>query len=134
MGVYNSDNTLGDLNRLDRDNFAHIDNKDCKSYAFTTYEAAVKFMGQATDKAMRRCGVKVRPGMDGARIDRMMKSRGVKVEHREYGPDEVLYRSGIFIYDNREIAAFVSNPYVREGKIIDLHEKFIVRTNVPGVA
>lgn len=133
MGIADRDTTLGDLNRLDRDNFAHIDNKDCKTYAFPSYKSAVAFMGQAFDKAMRKCGVKVRPGMDGNRIDRMMKSRGVKVEHREYGPDEILYRSGIFIYDNREIAAFISNPHVREGKIVELYEKFVIRTNVKGV-
>lgn len=132
MGIADRDTTLGDLNRLDRDNFAHIDNKDCKTYAFPSHESAVQFMGKAFDKAMRKCGVKIRPGM-GARLDRMMRSRGVKVEHREYGPDEILYRSGIFIYDNREIAAFISNPHVREGMILDLHEKYIVRTTVKGV-
>ncbi|RLB94826.1 MAG: hypothetical protein DRH26_00055 [Deltaproteobacteria bacterium] len=133
MGIADRDTTLGDLNRLDRDNYAHIDNKDCKTYAFPSYKFAVKFMGQAFDNAMRKCGVKVRVGMASTKIDRMMKSRGVKVEHREYGQDEILYRSGIFIYDNREIAAFISNPFVREGNIIDLYEKYHVRTNVKGV-
>jgi len=133
MGIADRDTTLGDLNRLDRDNFAHIDNKDCKTYAFPTYKAAVHFMGKALEKALRKSGVKIRDGMPSARIDRMMKSRDVKVEHRNYGKDEVLYRSGLFVYDNREIAAFVSNPFVREGNIVDLYEKFHVRTSVQGV-
>jgi len=133
MGIADSTTTLGDLNRLDRDNFAHIDNTACKTYAFPTYKAAVSFMGQALNKALRKCGVKVRPGMEEGRIDRMMSSKNVKVEHRAYGKDEQLYRSGLFVYDNREIAAFISNPFVREGRIIDLREQFHVRTNVKDV-
>ncbi len=133
MGIADRDTTLGDLNRLDRDNFAHIDNKDCKTHAFISYKTAVSFMGKAMDKAMRKCGVKIRPGMEGSKIDRMMRSKNVKVEHRAYGKDEELYRSGIFVYDQREIAFFISNPFVREGKIIDIHAKFHVRTNVKDV-
>lgn len=141
MTKLHQDTTLGDMQANDRDNFSHINNQDTKTYQFPSAKAAGMFMGQAFDKAMRKLGVKIRPGMDSARIDRLMVSKGVRVEHRVYPPEEEIHVSGFYIYRlsedsdraTRELAYFVSNPFFREGTIITLRRIFFVRTNVKGV-
>jgi hypothetical protein len=141
MTKFHQDTTLGDVAEMDRGNFAHVNNTETKTYKFPTAQVAGRFMAQCYDKALRKLGVKVRPGMDAARIDRLMVSRGVRLEHREYPPDEENYVSGFYFYRvseddinaTRELAYFVSNPFRHEGRITSLHEAFYVRTNVQGV-
>ncbi len=132
MGVYNSDTTLGDLNRLDRDNYNHIDNKLAKTYRFPNAHAAFAFVGECLQTALGKCGVPVVP-MDGDIVSRVMKDLNIKVEHRNYPPEEELYMSGWFVYDNREIAAFISNPFQRISQMIDTNNDVFVRTTVKGV-
>lgn len=125
--LYDSETTLGDLNRIDRDNFNHINGRHGKEYKFTTVRDAYVFMGQSLDRILRKSGVKIRPGMDATRINRMLDSREVRVEHRDYGPDEPLYMSGAFVYDHKEIAGFVSRPFYRKSERIHLLPAFYVR-------
>ncbi len=132
MAINDRDTTLGDLNRLDRDNFAHA-MKKAKTYKTPTAKAAQLLMGQCFDRAMRKCGVKVRPGMDGSEIAQLMIKKEVKVEHRVYDPkEEDLYQTGLYIYSKKEIAGFISSPFEYQGKI-DLAPAFYVRTTVEGV-
>ena len=132
------DTTLGDMAVTDRDNIQAI-NKESKIYKFMSAQAAHKYMCQAYDKALRTLGVKIRPGMDAVRIDRLLVSRGVRIEHREYPPDEPDYVSGFFFYKMsedseraiREIAFFVSNPFTQvSGKIQTLYRDYFIKTNV----
>jgi hypothetical protein len=126
--AYSSDTTLGDLNRRDRDNFDHVLKHDAKTYRFATAKDARRFMGHCFDQIMRKCGAKVRPGMDGPRIDRLMRKHSIKVEHRKYPPDEPLYQTGTYIYKNGEIAGFVSSPFRYQGQKIELLPQFFIRT------
>jgi len=127
--AYSSDTTLGDLNRRDRDNFDHIMKHDSQTYRVDSVADARKLMGHFVDKLMKKCGVKIRPGMDGNRIDRLMRKHNVRVEHREYPPDEPLYQTGVFIYKNGEIAGFVSSPFQYKGQI-ELLPQYFIRTTV----
>ncbi len=129
MAFFDNETTLGDLNRHDRDNFAHVMKRDAKLYKFTSLKQAQRFMGTCVDKALRKCGVKIKPGMDGKRISRMMTSRNVKVEHRTYDEKEELYTTGLFIYDNHEIAAFISSP-LQQISNINLIPAFYIKTTV----
>lgn len=138
MSKMHQDTTLGDMAEIDQDNFAHVCGKETKTYRFPSSRAAFSFMAQAYDKALRSMGVKIRPGMDAKRIDRLLASKGVRVEHREYPPDQDLYVSGFYFYrfsedseqSTREIAFFVSNPYTRTGGRIELlHNDYFVQTN-----
>ena len=126
-----SDKTLGDVARLDRDNFNHVNNTECKVYKFQTERSAANFIGQSMEKAFRDLGVKIR-GKDGKRMDRLMKSRGVQMEQRSYAQEEQDYISGKFFYKNGEIAYFISNPFQQESTI-DLMPALYVKTNVKGV-
>jgi len=127
--LIDKETTLGDLNRIDRDNFNHIDSHHGKIYSFTTIESALKFVGHCVDTAMRKSGIKIRPGMTPERIERMCRSREVRVEERDYGPDEELYLSGLFIYDKKEISAFASRPFYRKSEL-SMIPQFYVRTTV----
>ncbi len=131
MGVYNSDTTLGDLNRLDRDNYNHIDNKEAQTYRFPSHSAALKFVNQCIKKSLERCGVKMLPG-NGEEMEKVMDAKNIRVEHRDYPPEEELYMSGWFIYDNREISAFISNPFIYKTDFA-ANQDFFVRTTVKGV-
>ncbi len=128
MAINDKDTTLGDINRLDRDNFDHIMQKDGKIYRFENASEAQRFMGLCVDKALRKCGVKIKPNMDGTRISRMMTSRECQMEHRVYDDAEeseradkeggTPYQTGLYIYSRREIVAFVSSPFMHDGEII----------------
>jgi len=132
MGLNDAGTTLGDLNRLDRDNFEHMKERYGTVYKFANEEEAVMCMGKFFDRIMRKSGVKIRPGMDAKRIDRMLTSKNVKVEHRVYDEEEELFRSGAFIYDNHELAGFVSNPFYQMASI-DLLSAFYVLVIAKGV-
>ena len=126
--AYSSDTTLGDLNRRDRDNFSHVMEHGTKTYRFNSVGDARKFMGHCFDLIMKKCGVKVRAGMAAQGIDRLMRKHNVRVEHREYPPDEPLYQTGVYIYKNGEIAGFVSSPFRYQGTKIELLPQFFIRT------
>ncbi len=132
MAINDKDTTLGDLNRLDRDNFEHMKERYGNMYKFTDQKEATMCMGKFLDKILRKSGVKIRPGMDEKRIDRMLASRDVRIEHRVYEDDEELYKSGVFIYDGKEIAGFVSNPFYQISDI-DLLPAFYVLVIAKGI-
>lgn len=141
MSKTHADTTLGDVAQTDRDNFSHVDGKENKTFKFSDVQAARIFMFKVYDMALKRLGIKVRPGMDANRIDRMLRSKGVFIEHREYPKDERVYKSGFFIYRiadheethraEKELAYFISNPFTKDtGNIHLLRREFYIRTNV----
>lgn len=104
--------TLGDIEQNDRDNYKETVEKNHRIYRFLSVSSAQKFMGQAVDKILKRCGVTVQPGTRGKIIEHRMKKNGVEVEHRKYDEDEELYRSGLFIYKHGELVGYASSPFV----------------------
>ena len=138
--MFNTNLTLGDIARLDQDNFQHLDEKEHEDFQFETLATARQFQAKCFDKTIRRLGIKIKPGMSPERIERLFKSREVRVETRIYHPDDggsEVYYDGIYIYkgdlESQEIVAFISNPFIRKKKIINLTPRFIIRTNVKGV-
>ena len=119
--------TIGDLEINDRDNFTKNVEKDHKTYTFQSVRSARKFMGQAVDKIMNKCGVKIKRGGDARLIDRRLKAEGVKVEQRTYPPEEELYRSGLFIYKRGELMGFVSSPF-RQISNLHLQDRLYIMT------
>jgi len=117
--------TLGDVEQNDRDNFKETVQKNHKVYRFPSISSAQKFMGQAVDKILKRCGVKVQSGTRGKIIDHRMKKKGVEVEHRKYDEDEELYKSWVFIYKHGELVGYVSSPFVSS-----LEQKFLTPTSI----
>lgn len=108
-----NETTLGDIEQNDRNNFQDL---DYKTFRFPSVGSAQKFMGQAIDNIFKRCGVVVQPGTKGKKIDFQLKEKGMKVEHRKYGEDELLYKSGLFIYKKGELIGYASSPFVLESE------------------
>jgi hypothetical protein len=135
------DTTLGDINRLDRDNFDHIMKRDANTFKFATPKEAQHFMGLCVDKALRKCGIKIRPNMNGDRIARLMASRECKLEHRTYDDKEEAervdkeggtpYQTGLFVYSKNEITAYISSPFAYDGGVI--MPGVYIKTTVKGV-
>ena len=119
--------TIGDLEINDRDNFTKNVEKDHKTYTFESVRSARKFMGQAVDKIMNKCGVKIKRGGDARLIDQRLKAEGVKVEQRTYPPEEELYRSGLFVYKRGELIGFVSSPF-RQISNLHLQDRLYIMT------
>ncbi len=118
--TYHSDTTLGDLNQIDRDNFAHVLKDESVIYQLKTQQEARQFMGQCVDECLRKCGVKIYASMGGSQYQAILDEAGVKIEYRPYPADEPLYQTGLYIYKNHEIAGFVSSPF-----------QYITRLHVP---
>lgn len=112
-----SETTIEDLEINDRDNYTENVEKNHKIYRFASVGTARKFMGEAFDNIMKRCGVFVTPGDHGSSMDVKMQSAGIKVEQRSYPPDEPLYRSGLYVYKRGELMGYVSSPFVRNSKL-----------------
>lgn len=123
-----SETTIEDLELNDRDNFTETVEKGHKTYTFGSVRSAQKFMGQAFDQIMAKCGVKIKRGGDARIIDRRMKAEGVKVEQRTYPPDEPLYRSGLFVYKRGDLMGFVSSPFRQMSNIHIQNRLYIMTT------
>lgn len=123
-----SETTIADLEANDRANFTENVEKSHKTYMFPSVPVARKFMGEAFDRIIRKCGVEIQPGTNGHQIDRLLKMEGVKVEQRTYPPDEPLYRSGIFVYKRGELMGFVSSPFYEQATIYMAPKIYIMTT------
>ena len=118
--------TLDEIKARDIDNQALIW-KTCKPVKFETPAQCKFWVGETLRKILAKLGVslvlnvtgnpkidKMQHEMASKRVDRQMKSRGVRVESREYGGEQFT-RSGIYVYYENEIAYFISHPmYSRE--------------------
>jgi len=118
--TYHSDTTLGDLNQIDRDNFAHVLRDESAVYQLKTQQEARQFMGECVDECLRKCGVRIYPNMGEGQYQALLDEQKVKLEFRPYPADEPLYHTGLYIYKNHEIAGFVSSPF-----------QYITRLHVP---
>ncbi|MBI9090722.1 MAG: hypothetical protein JEZ12_16010 [Desulfobacterium sp.] len=122
------DTTIEDMELNDRDNYTEAVEKDHKTYTFSKVSVAKRFMGEAFDHIMKRCGINIKPGMHGAKIDKLMKVSGIKVEQRTYPPEEPLYRSGLFVYKRGELMGFVSSPFVKNSSVYLTPRIYIMTT------
>jgi hypothetical protein len=119
--------TIGDLEINDRDNYTHAVEKKSKIYAFPALRPAHKFMGEALDHVMTRCGVSLHPGHRKAHIDKALEKQGVKVEFRKYPPEEPMYKSGLYVYKHGDLMGFVSSPFIKKSSLY-LGLKFFIET------
>lgn len=139
--------SLGDIKARDIDNLGLVV-KESKEHLFDRKEHAGRFMGQAVNGALKKLGVD-QLGMISKysnrhdkrflakQIDKAMAENNVKVERRKYQEPEDIWRSGIYIYHNNEIAYFISECMRVKEKTRDSHiiilgapkTKFMVITN-----
>ena len=120
--------TIGDMEINDRDNFTENVEKAHRTYLFQSVPVAQKFMGQALDRIIRKCGVVVRYGVDRYQLDKWLNKEGIKIEQRTYPPEEPLYRSGLFVYKRGELMGFVSSPFYHQSAIYQQPKIYIMTT------
>jgi len=110
---------LADIRARDIDNLGLVVHNECKQYVFDKRSDAHRFRGEAVNKSLAKLGVdqlkllrKYSNRHDkrflAKMIDKAMVKANVKVESRRYQEKEDLWRSGIYIYHDNEIAFFIS--------------------------
>ena len=106
--------TLGDLKNRDIDNLQFLlDNKQTSVYKSAT--DAYVAVGEMVRQAALRGGLDLKALMDmsinsddgGDMVDEAMEQTGVRIETREYKGSIDRWRSGIYVYKNNEILAFI---------------------------
>jgi len=106
--------TLGDLKNRDIDNLKFLlDNKQMHVYRNATEAYAA--VGEMVRQAVLRGGLDLKALIDlsinsddgGEMVDEAMIKTGVKIETRNYKEPLDEWRSGIYVYKNNEILAFI---------------------------
>lgn len=110
---------LEDIKARDIDNLGLVVHSECKQHIFDKRSEAHFFRGTAVNGALKKLGVdqlkflKQYSNRHDKRflakmIDKAMVKANVKVESRRYREHEDIWRSGIYIYHDSEIAFFIS--------------------------
>ena len=120
------DYTLGDLSDHDKDMWEHAVNNH-KVMAFEKESQAWGYAGRMFEKILGKCGIQIR-GRGGRNVDKQLRKERVIVESRKYNSEDPDgYKTGKYIYKNNELAGFVSDPYLRSGRIIELAPTYLVK-------
>lgn len=109
--------TLDDMKRDDIDALKALLARKQYEHWFTSAEKALEFIGIALFSFLdRRLKIKVKPNMvanPGAHkfLDKLLRKNGVTIEQRPYEEQEDSWRSGLYVYKNDELAAFVGHGH-----------------------
>lgn len=91
--------------------------KNAKEYRFTTEAECMAFQGDCLFKTLGKLGLPITEKMHQGMVDRIIKTKGIRVERRRYTDEIDLERTGFYVYKEHEngdeMAAFISDP-VRE--------------------
>lgn len=128
-----NDMTLDDLKQHDVENLENV-MKNCKVYDVTgkTVLEVGLFRANHIKQAMQYAGVEYYDGMPEDLIDKAMKRANVKLENRSYDSEEDQWRSGLYLYKNQEIVAFVSAPLAERPSpmVLNPNPRVVIRTNI----
>lgn len=140
---WTDDRTLDELESDDKQQLERCWHK-AKAYHFAKGNQAKAFMGESVRAVLARMGIDLRQNREGDALDREMKERRVKIEHRIDYPAHESWRRGLYIYKDDELAVFISHPIVNSprlnksapGRVIvpDTIAKFVIWTNAWDVA
>ena len=101
--------------------------KNAKEYRFTTEAECMAFQGDCLFKTLGKLGLPMNEKMDQKMVDRIIKTKGIRVERRRYTDEIDLERTGFYVYKEHEngdeMVTFISDP-VRE------EFGYLVRTDV----
>lgn len=115
MGNYTDNMTLDEIKDNDLAMVEHAI-KNAHRYRFTNQQKAMLFIRHCMDTTLKRLGVNVSPPKDNAArmlyartLDKEMKDKDIQIENRSKYRGNDLWRNGIYIFKNGELAAFISN-------------------------
>ena len=107
------DDTLEDIRQRDIFNLeTFLKKKGRITKTFDSGGVANSFMGERLDSIMEKLGVSISRAIidDEYDLDGETEQRGIKVENRIYEEGEDEWRSGLYVYQGKEIAGFVGYP------------------------
>ncbi len=104
--------------------------KNAKEYRFATQAECVEFQSACLYKTLERLGLKMNAHLNEKMVDRILKTKGIKVERRTYDDEIDKERTGFYVYkqgeNGDEMVAFISDPV----QITDPLVYFVIKTNV----
>ena len=111
---------LGDLKDRDVDNLQYL-LKNKSTYWYRTSQDAFTATGEMMRLAILRCGLDMKammeisetPEVAGDIVQEAMEKLGIVIETRPYKNPIDEWRSGVYIYKNKEIMAFIGG--IKEG-------------------
>ena len=68
------------------------------------------FIGRCIQMTHNRCGIMILEGMDERTIKKLLKKSNVQTETRDFYKGENMWRNGVYIFKDGELAAFISTP------------------------
>lgn len=88
--------------------------KNAKEYRFTTEAECMAFQGDALFKTLGKLGLPMNDKMNEKMVDRILKTKGIRVERRRYDDEIDPERAGFYVYKEHEngdeMVAFISEP------------------------
>ena len=104
--------------------------KASKDHRFISEEKAIQFQSACLYGTLERLGLKMNANMDPMMVDRILETKGIKVEKRRYDDEIDKDRTGFYIYrlkeNGDEMVAFISDPMLVRDPVI----YFVIKTNV----
>ena len=100
------DMTLEEMGEHDIENLTYV-MKETEEHSFANPVVAEAFVKESLTSILNKCGVAIDANSDADEADTLMSNANVKVEKRRY-QDEDMWRSGLYVYKDNEIAGFVS--------------------------
>ena len=136
MSDWFKNHTIGWLHEHDVDNLGHVISRETRVVVLPTSKKCYEFRENCIKKVLESFGCRLSFSLQPRRFQKKLEKFGLKVERRIYKNDDE-WRSGVYIYRNNEIIAFVSEPVrVKEKKlqggliVIGGVDEWAVKTNV----
>ncbi len=122
MTGYDGDQTIGEmtLDEVAENDLEMLKDaiKNAKRYMFTNPEAAVKFVGRCIVSTLDYLGIPGAYNISGKMLDRIQKTKKIKIERRsDYQGDDV-WRNGFYIYQRDLLVAFISEVLANRKSVL----------------
>lgn len=93
--------------------------KNAKEYRFTSEAECMAFQGDCLFKTLTKLGLPINDKMNEKMVDRILKTKGIRVERRRYDDEIDRERTGFYVYKEPqsevlEMVAFISDPVKEE--------------------
>jgi hypothetical protein len=104
--------------------------KASKQHPFISEAKAIEFQSACLYGTLEKMGLKMNANMDPMMVDRILKTKGIKVEKRAYNGEMDKDRTGFYVYrvkeNGDEMVAFISDPMLVTDPVV----YFEIKTNV----
>ena len=137
MSDYDGDQTIG---AMTLDEAAENDHemfrdavKNTDKYTFMNANHAVKFVAQCIGETLEHLGIKGAYNISDKMLDRLQKTKQIKVERRGHYDGDDVWRNGLYIYQKDILVSFISDIMAPKKSVFLVNmqsDLFYVITNV----